>query len=151
MSGGITVDLFLFSFAHHAICICQKKFETFSMTHIYTLAFRKNTLRVVIVLPERYLQEKLNLNYFVQQNYKGNREVDGLFISIVSFLVFISNMKLRENFRPFPNVALRIASLCRTDRTIGCQKVCCVTNNCLYANFSKLLKLCFGTHSARTK
>ena len=31
--GSFAVDLFLFSFAHHAICICQKKFETFSIPH----------------------------------------------------------------------------------------------------------------------
>ena len=57
LAGGFAVDLFLFLFAHHAICICS---------------------------------------------YVSNRSHDWL------------------------------------------SKVCCVTNNCLYENFSKFLKLCFG-------
>ena len=99
------VDLFLFSFAHHTICICQKKFETFSMPH---------TSRFIHV---HWTKTPSEWSFYCRGD-----------TWIWKKTILICPAKLQRKQRNGWAV-----HMCQTNGTIGCQKVCCVTNNCSYA------------------
>ena len=126
--------IFVFIRPPRNLHMSKEIWNLFNDSYLYTRV-QKNTLRVVIVLPERYLQEKLNLNYFVQRNYKGNREVDGLFISIVLGLFQTSLYASHHCVEPIARLAVK---KCVALPTTVCMQI---SANCLsYASVRTVLE-----------